>query len=224
MTDQEVQEIAERVAQGLGELTPPDPWRFADAVVLASFALLIVALIFGTISSVNLKHQQSFLEPTVKGRRWQLPRWRWDGAASDLWWSRAQWALEAVTSTGQKRYFYGMVMLESLAKSNDASPGEKAMLDTVWKASFTGMDDEEISRFLEDFQMRASHATQELSAPAPIATAHAETAPDGDPADRRLLGREILAARLKIALDKELNRPTSPAVEQLAVMPLPPMT
>ena len=221
MTDQEVQEIAERVAQGLEDLTPPDPRWFTDAVTLASFALLIVALMFGTISLLNLRHQQSILEPTAKGRKWQLPRWRWDGAASDLWWSRAQWALEAVTSTGQKKYFYGMVMLEILAKSNAASPEEKAMLDTVWKASFTGMDDGGISRFLGDFQMRASHSAQGLSDPAPIATGHPETAPHGDPDGRRLLGREILAARLKVALDKELDRQTSSAVEQLAAMHLP---
>ena len=223
MTDQEVQEIAERVAQGLEGLAPPDPWWFTDAVTLTSFALLIVALMVATVSSLNLRIQHSILEPTAKGRTWQFPRWRWDGAASDLWWSRAQWALEAVTSTGQEKYFYGMVMLETLAKSNDASPVEKAMLDTVWKASFTGMDDGEIRRFFENLQMRASHSTQELSDPAPIPPRNPETARVGDPADRVLLGREILAARLKGALDKELDRHTSPAVEQLAAMPLPPM-
>ena len=225
MTDQDVQEIAERVAQGLEGLAPPDPWWFPDAVILASFALLIVALMFGTITSVNLRLQHSVLDPTAKGRERRLPRWRWDGAAADLWWSRALWALEAIASTGQIKYFYGMAMLETLAKSSDASPVEKAMLDPVWKASFTGMDDGEISRLLEDLQMRASHATPPLSDPAPTATTgHPETAPDGDPADRRLLGREILAARLKSALDKELGRRTSAAVEQLAAMPLPPMT
>ena len=115
-------------------------------------------------------------------------------------------------------------MLETLATSNDASPVEKAMLDTVWKASFTAMDDGEIRRFLENLQMRESHATQKPSDPALRPPGHPETAPVGDPADRVLLGREILAARLKGALDKELGRNTSPAVKQLAAMPLPPMT
>ena len=102
MTDQEVQEIAERIAQGLESLAPPDPWWFTDSVTLASFTLLIAALMFATVSSLNLRIQHSVLKPTAKGKKWNLPRWRWDGAASDLWWSRAQWALEAVTATGQK--------------------------------------------------------------------------------------------------------------------------
>lgn len=223
MTDQEVQEIAERITHGLEGLAPPDPWWFPDAVTLASFTLLIAALMFATVSSLNLRIQHSILEPAAKGKKWRLPRWRWDGAASDLWWSRAQWALEAVTSPGHKKYFYGMVMLETLATSNDGSPAEKAILDTVWKASLTGMDDEEITRLLEDHQKKASLSSQGLSDQASIADGHPEVGPFVDPSDRILLGREILAARLKGSLDKELNRHTSPAVEQLAAMPLPPM-
>lgn len=39
-----------------------------------------------------------------------------------------------------------------------------------------------------------------------------------------ILFREILAARLKIDLDQELNRPTSDAVMRLAAMKLPRVT
>lgn len=37
-----------------------------------------------------------------------------------------------------------------------------------------------------------------------------------------ILRREILAARLKVTLDRELNRPTSDSVRRLAAMKLPP--
>lgn len=37
------------------------------------------------------------------------------------------------------------------------------------------------------------------------------------------LRREILAARVKVTLDKELNRPTSDTVKRLAGMKLPPI-
>jgi hypothetical protein len=37
-----------------------------------------------------------------------------------------------------------------------------------------------------------------------------------------ILRREILAARLKVTLDRELNRPTSDSVRRLATMKLPP--
>jgi ribosome maturation protein Sdo1 len=37
------------------------------------------------------------------------------------------------------------------------------------------------------------------------------------------LRRNILIARLKVTLDKELNRPTTPAQKALAEMKLPPM-
>lgn len=37
------------------------------------------------------------------------------------------------------------------------------------------------------------------------------------------LRREILAARLKVTLDEQLNRPTSVTVKRLAMMKLPPM-
>lgn len=186
--------------------------------------MLIVALIFATTSSLNLRHQHSILQPTRNGRNLNTSRQRWGGPAADLWWSRAQWALGATVSSNQKMYFYGMVMLETLAESKAASPAEKAMLDTVWEASSTGMDDGEISRFLEDIHMRAPQATTKgLSDPAPIATGHSDPATVRDPADRALLRREILAARLKVALDKELERHTSPAVEQLASLELPPI-
>lgn len=38
-----------------------------------------------------------------------------------------------------------------------------------------------------------------------------------------ILTREILAARLKVTLDRELNRPTSETVRKLAAMNLPPI-
>lgn len=37
------------------------------------------------------------------------------------------------------------------------------------------------------------------------------------------LRREILAARLKVTLDEQLKRPTSPTVKRLAGMKLPPV-
>ncbi|XAZ31991.1 hypothetical protein AAHB34_03475 [Paenarthrobacter ureafaciens] len=38
------------------------------------------------------------------------------------------------------------------------------------------------------------------------------------------LRREILAARLKVTLDEQLNRKTSPAQKRLSEMKLPPIT
>ena len=223
MTDQEVQQIADRIAQGLEGLAPPARWWFDDDVTPASLAVLIVVLMFATVSSLTLRHQHSILQPILNGRNSHTSRQRWGGPAADLWWSRAQWALGATASSNQKMYFYGMVILQTLVKSNAVSSNEKAMLDTVWEASSTGMDDVEISRFLENFQMRASQAAKGRSDPAPIGTGHPDAAPAEDPPAYTMLRREILAAQLKVALDEELHRHTSLTVEQLASLQLPPI-
>lgn len=70
--------------------------------------------------------------------------------------------------------------------------------------------------------MQDSQAAKGLAAPAPIATGDPDGALDGRPSDRTLLRREILAARLKVILDDELDRHKSPVVEQLASMQLTP--
>ncbi|WP_258804803.1 hypothetical protein [Pseudarthrobacter sp. NS4] len=163
------------------------------------------------------------------------------------WWRRAQWALTATASTNDTMYSYGMGILEVLAKIDLAGSEEKSLFDAVWEGSCTKMRDNEIRHLLEQLRGCARQegggplighpSKQELSRPSPVkdppvsgenrsSKEESNGYPRGNDPTRKeqafaTLRREILAARLKVVLDEQLNRGTSPTVKALARMKLP---
>lgn len=166
------------------------------------------------------------------------------------WWRRAQWALSATASTNDMMYSYGIGVLEVLAKSDLAGSEEKSLFVAVWEGSCTKMRDNEIRHLLEQFRDATrqeeggppiGHSSEQKSTypgtvNAPPVLGENGTSedefhghPGGDDSERRdrmlrTVRREILAAHLKVTLDEQLKRGTSPTVKAMAQMKLPPMT
>lgn len=125
--------------------------------------------------------------------------------ANREWWTRAMWAFEAVTSTSDRRFGYGAAMLTVLAASDAASNEEKAVLDSVWETSSTQMRDSAIRRLFTELRTVAELGDNSRSE-------REQRIREGSGP----LYREVLRARLKVVLDMELGRQTSPLVCELA--------
>lgn len=121
------------------------------------------------------------------------------------WWTRTMWALEATASPSDRMFGYGAAMLIELARSDAASKEEKVLLDGVWGVSGTQMRDTAIRQLL------AEHGT--VSEPRDEAEAQR---PERGLSKASSLYREVLAARLKVILDEQFCRETSPLVSKLA--------
>ncbi|KQN88983.1 hypothetical protein [Arthrobacter sp. Leaf69] len=163
--------------------------------------------------------------------------WRREADARAEWIRRTQWALGAAASNNDMRHFYGTTILEALARSDLTGPEDKSILDTVWAGSYTRMHDDEIRQLIAE--CRGALARDKLAAndrdeeQDPSATGENEAmqrslagnATRDDPAKTNevfaTLRREILAARLKVTLDNQLGRESSPTVKYLAGMKLP---
>lgn len=188
LSDQQIQDIVDRLVRALEGLTPHNnsAW-WAVGLTLAPIALLIV---------------------TLRGQR--------EKYAMEEWWRRAEWALNATTSGNDMLYSCAATLLGILAQSSVAGPEEKAIFDTVWKASYTKMQDKEILGLIMQLQGGNVHPSRFLS--------HDDSAIVAQPSrgDYKMLQREILAARLKVILDEQLGRQTSRAVKQLSAMSLLP--
>ncbi|WP_193342621.1 hypothetical protein [Pseudarthrobacter sp. AB1] len=248
MNDQQMQEITDRVVAALEGLSSSDPGWWTYVAALASVALLAAVIGVTVVGLRNLRQKESASKPNVANDARNLRRTRESDAMTE-WWTRAQWALNATASTNDTMFSYGIGILGVLAKSDLANSEEKSLFDTVWKGSGTRMRDEEIRHLLEQHRDAArqekggpliGHSSiRELSRPAtandpPVfgENGSSEDESHGYPqADHQAhkdevfatLRREILAARLKVTLDEQLNRETSPTVKSLAQMKLPPI-
>ena len=121
------------------------------------------------------------------------------------WWTRTMWALEATASPSDRMYGYGAAMLVELARSGAASKSEKVLLDAVWEVTGTQMQDSAVRELLADASP-GSRPGDESRSEHPQRIRGAATS----------LYREVLAARLKVVLDVQLCRETSPLVCELA--------
>lgn len=165
------------------------------------------------------------------------------------WLRRTQWALGAAASSNDRMFAFGAVILEALARSDLTGPEDKALLDTVWVGSCTRMRDDEIRHLMADCraiieQDRDESASQnrfQLSADRQAERQDPPTSEESDATQWSLAGnttsagpatkervfatlrREILIARLKVTLDQQLGRETSPTVIRLSKMKLPPI-
>ena len=118
------------------------------------------------------------------------------------------WALEATLSPNDRMFGYGAAMLTELARSVAASKEEKVLLDAVWEATGTQMRDSAIRTLL----------AEPRAVPEPDNKNPRSERTEGTGGGSGPLYREVLAARLKVVLDMELGRQTSPLVCELAEM------
>lgn len=157
MDDQNIQDIADRVIAALENLALGDPGiqiaEFGPLAVLAAAALATWAAM-----------------STLKQKR--------EADARSEWWRRTQWALEATISKNERMNTYGVEMLQILVESDMAGPGDKQMLDTVWRGTkvetddgidqliehFSALDPAELST--EELELLKSYAVQSEQAPA----------------------------------------------------------
>ncbi|MEO6529445.1 MAG: hypothetical protein ABI563_05780 [Specibacter sp.] len=130
MTDPEIQQIADRVILTLQNLAPGEPGWWVPWTAWGSYAGLVVAAVAFIVGLRTLKQKR-------------------EADAKSEWWRRAQWALEATSSEDTIMYSYGTEMLALLTKSKLTDVEDRGLLDAVWKASSTGMRDEDIKRLIE---------------------------------------------------------------------------
>lgn len=195
--------------------------------------VLLVAvgvIVLGMISRQHRKESLARLMTAVSS----IPGRKRDLAASSEWWTRTQWALEATVSENEVMNVYGLKMLRALTKSEGADLEEKAMLDAVWRGSFTRMEDDAIDQLIRE--ARELEILLEAPRPSPLngdEEDRPESAPKSDWTPRNrydtekreevrsVLRRETLTARLKIDLDQQLGRETSLKVKLLSEVELP---
>ena len=165
------------------------------------------------------------------------------------WLRRTQWALGAAASTNDKMSFVGMTILEALARSDLTGPEDKAVLDAVWAGSYTRMRDGDVRRLIAAYEAfiegekdesipelfsSRDMGRQDRNESPPASEEHearrqsrVSKPKKSEPANQAevfaILRREILVGRLKVTLDAELGRETSPTVIRLARMTLPPI-
>lgn len=149
MTEEQIQQIADRVIAALENLAPVDPgFQFAN---LGPVAVFIAAGVAAWVGWRNLLHQQTVLKETGKKADDALEQKREADARSE-WWRRAQWALEAKSSEDPDMNGYGSAILDVLPKSNLTGLEDKKLLDIVWKSTPSEMQDEEITEFIAEFK------------------------------------------------------------------------
>lgn len=186
-----------------------DPGWWTIVGAFTPVAALAAAVVAAMVGYRNWRQQQAALASQVAAHDSTLAQ-RTEADARSEWWRRTEWALEATTSANPAMYAYGTGMLGLLARSVLADAADKALLDAVWRNSSTEMRDADIEQLI-----RQSRAQPGLTAGA--------DGPEGGQQLRETLRREILAARLKVTLDEQLDRPTSAGVRSLAEMNLPPI-
>lgn len=228
---------------GMDSMGPDGPGWLALISAVTSVvgsAAIIGAAVF---ASRSLRPRASVLHGTVATPVGSLARRRETDDQTE-WLRRTQWALEAAASANDRMYSYGAVILEALARSDLTGAEDKAILDTVWAGSYTKMRDNEIRALIAECRVVIERKKDESTLPnsvqrpadregewqdLPVSGKNEATrrSPAGNATTKdqvfATLRREILAARLKVTLDEQLGRETSPTVIRLSNMKLPPI-
>lgn len=248
MTNMLLREFVDRITDPREYLTSEDPgwWTYAPAFTSVAFLVAIIA--GAAVALLKLRHREQTLKGVAATHAMSLGQ-RSEADDRAEWLRRTQWALGAAASTNDGMYSFGAVMLEALARSDLTVPEDKAILDIVWEGSYTKMGDGEIRDLLAE--CKAAIELETDGAPEPNSVRRPadrgdelhDRLPSGEnEATRRVaagiatraepatkdrvfatLRREILAARLKVTLDGQLRRETSPTVIRLSNMAFPPM-
>ncbi|GAA5230092.1 hypothetical protein [Arthrobacter cryoconiti] len=162
MDDKQIQEIADRVIGALQALAPRDPSIWADFAALTPIAALVAAIVAAVVGYRNLKQQQRALAAQISTHESTLKQ-KSESDAKSEWWRRTQWSLDATTSVNTTMYGYGTGVLVLMAKSKLADPEDKELLDAVWQATSTEMQDEDIERLIKDAQWQENLTEEETA-------------------------------------------------------------
>lgn len=214
---------------------PEGPVRWTQVSEFISLALS--AAIIGAAVLILLKLWRQKMPLLGKAAHTDSLRQRREADDRAEWIRRTQWALGAAASANDTMYTFGITILEALARSDLTGPEDKSILDSVWAESYTKMRDVDVRQLIVECK-GVIEREEDASTPGK----ETSRAPDGNEATRQgrvgnskgfdplkrdkilaTLRREILAARLKVTLDEQLARETSPTVKRLAGMNLPPI-
>lgn len=161
MTDQQLQDIADRIIQALENLAPGAPAWWAPWAAFGSYAALLAAGVAFLVGWLSIRQQKKALAAQIENHQAALTQ-KSEADARAEWWRRTQWALEASASGNPMMYAYGTGILDLLAKSELAGPQDKRMLDAVWEGTSTEMKDESIERLIEDAKDLGNLSYEEL--------------------------------------------------------------
>lgn len=248
MTNMLLQEFVDPITGSREYLTSDDPgwWTYASA--FTSVAVLVAIIAGAVVALLKLRHRERALKGVAATHSRSLEQRRATDDRAE-WLRRTQWALGAAASTNDRMYSIGAAILEALARSDLTGAEDKTVLDTVWEGSYTKMGDREIRHLIAECKAAIELETDGPPMPDTVQRPadrdderHDRLASAENEATRRgpagsaaranpttrdqvfaTLRREILAARLKVTLDEQLDRETSPTVKHLAGMKPPPI-
>jgi hypothetical protein len=240
--------LRELITAPQGSPMPKIPGWWTQISAFTSIAVSAAIIGVAVLILLKLRRQKRALLGNAATHAGRLGRRREADDRAE-WIRRTQWALEAAASSNDAMYSYGAAILEAMARSDLTGPEDKAILDTVWAGSCTKMRDDEVRHLIADCRaiieqdkhkpipehtLRRGLGGQRGIEDPPVSGENEATrlsrvgsSKGFDPARRdkifAILRREILAARLKVTLDEQLGRETSPTVKHLAGMKLPPI-
>jgi hypothetical protein len=145
MTEEQIQDIVDRVIAALEKLAPKasEPNWWEPWAAFGSYAAVLAAAVALFVGWLTLRQKR-------------------EADARSEWWKRTQWALEASASKDPLMYAYGTGMLDLLAKSELAGPKDKELLDAVWETGDTGMKDEDIAQLIKEASEQDDLSVEDL--------------------------------------------------------------
>lgn len=144
MTDQQIQDIADRVIESLNNLAPGEPATWEIVTAFAPFSALVAAFL-------------------IAGVAWRTLKQKRESDNRSEWWKRTQWALDATTSEDPVMIAYGEGMLKLLVESKMANKEDKQVLDAIWTKSETQMEPDGIERLIKEVAERELTEEQRAS-------------------------------------------------------------
>jgi hypothetical protein len=169
---------------------PAEWWQVLGA--LGPLAILLSGLIAALISFLVLRQRTN--ADTLE----LIQKTSADSRAE--WWRRTQWALDRALNDDENIRALGLGTLAVLAQSELASTEELELLDIAWKA---------VNGEGPDGDLAAVEAPERTNAAAP----RPAPAQPSAASEHRV---QVAAAKLRVALDERLGRPTPAKTQALA--------
>lgn len=167
LTDQQIQDIADRVIEALHQLAPQppgapgwwEPWgAFGSYVAIAA---AVVAFVVGSRSLAQQREQLETQRDQITAQTTAAADalgQRQEADDRSEWWRRTQWAIESAASEDETLNAVGMRMIPKMHKSGLASDEDRDLLDTIWQVAPAAADEESA----EEFEKRLDEFDEEL--------------------------------------------------------------
>lgn len=242
--DPETVDLANRLILAVQHLAAGESgWRTALAV-LTPLTAIIAAIVAAIVGWRNLKQQQDALDATVRsaGRAewWTRTQWALDASASaNAVMSTYGATMLDLLAESKMAKDEDMALLDAVWKGTTSGMNDEAIQALVTEAGSLVDIPEEQKASIQNFFDPVRAANEETDTSLLTKNDGSPVVEDGDMPDvtgiraqgqqkykeqvLARLHREILAARLKVTVDKRLARETSATVRSLAGMELPPL-